>query len=364
MAIIMLNKKREISVDLLREALSSYVKPNKIYSTEHLKGYLCAYLNVTIDEIDDCLKKLCEEDFISLNNNNLLYGTIVKLNPQDINRYFINKIARSKQDVTKEDVVKYLRCLPMELRYECIKHLKDFSLKNEKDFITIKEPLDLFLLNDEKALKKDSRYIVEDNLAIFTRHNEYVDYSVEARINNVIRESFKIGAAIVCASAISILGLSIADNLSKITNNNTSIVMNAYTFDTASDELTLQWLDDVMSKHHELVKTTDKEFIKGTYNNNVIRLYQEVIRNYYEYIRVTDPDYYYNNVMNPEDAEEILSMAEALGKPIVPQDGTLEHEAFINSVKAFNEILLGKDYKFEYYNVSLDEENNQSLVLN
>lgn len=361
MAIIML-KKREINADLIREALLSYVKKDKIYSIEHLKGYLCAYLNVAPSEINELITTVCQEDFISLKNKNLLYGTLIKLTPEDINRYFINKIAQSKTIVSREDMIKNLRCLPMELRYECIRKLPEFSLKDDKAYI-VQNPQDLFILHNPKSLKKDEKYPVEDNLQDIANRNEYVEYNstTNSKDNFLIKQFCRIGVGVICTGAISLLGITLSNNLC---NNNQSITMNAYTFDTASDDLILQWLNDTMSKHYELVETTNREFIKGTYNDHVLRLYQEVIHNYYEYIRVTDPKYYYSIVMNPEDAEEILNMAAALGTPIVPEDGTKEHQAFIKSAESFNEILLSKDYQFEYYEAPVLEENSQSLVLN
>lgn len=357
---IKLNKKRVIDAELIRRILSSAVKPNEIISLDRLRGYLCAYLNISIEEVDKLLIPICKEDYLSLDNYTLLYPIILKLSINDTNRYFINKLAKDKKIVTKKDVIECLRCLPLEKRIDCINHLDYYF--NGQDSMELSNPQALYIKIDQKELKKDMRYVAEDNLKEYISKNKYVFYSEEHK-NNIKKNICSFGVGFLCTGAISVLSLSLGNTLYAMKNNNSSIVMEQNDLNNSSDELILQWLEEAMANHNELVNNSEIAFIKNTYNEEIRRQYQNIIHSYYEYIRVTDPEYYYREVMNPEDASEILSLESALGTPIVPQDGKREHEIFINNVKIFNDTLINEQDHFENYQISISEDISKSLTL-
>ena len=209
----------EISVELLKSILSKSIKPNEIYSIDKIKAIICGYLKIDFEDIDDNkLKTAGYEYFISLNDNNLLYQTIVKLSSESTNWYFINKIAREKSTITKKDVIKNLRCLPLEKRIACLNNL-DIIFKDNYS-ITINEPQDLYILDDTKTFKKDSKYKAHENLESFAVQNKNVAYSKQTKKKSEKRKLVNIGVGIVCTGFVSILYIASALNLNANDINN------------------------------------------------------------------------------------------------------------------------------------------------
>lgn len=351
----------EINNNLYKDIILSLQKNNDIYSINRIKGFICGTLKIDIEDIDEAkLKEALGEYFVSLNDNILLYPTIVKLNSTDTIRYFIAKIAKEKTVITKKDVKKYLRCLPLEKRMDCIKILDNFFGK--EDFIIMDEPEELYILNNPEEFEKDSKYVVQDNLEDFTVQNKYVNYSDQKSKKNTFRRIVNAGVGILCTGFVSVLSL--MSNNNNLTNNmnREAIVISNSKIDSASDYEILEWFKEAMKNHYNLIDTTTLDCIKNTYNKKINALHLDVIYKYCEYIKAVAPVYYYNLFRSfPEDdiftEDNILNMFKEVGVFADKDDAYQEHEEFINSVKIFNDYIIKSDDRFESFAFYTDFDN-------